>query len=403
MAAGGDDAPPNEQREGLGVAGEGEADGAGDPENFDDEEEGGEDNDDDDDDGVVWEELYACPLTVRFTQDKVHPFFYRRGPIKDCVPKIHCRPYLGGDAEPVGVSPVEAARGTLSELVPPFGPIQCLRKGKHLWSLDNRRLFALQNRAMELWPRQCCVKLTYSDRLPRKKFKTQYRKFKTQSEGQIVHLASRYQHFETWSWREQAVETEWCDINHQLGVILSAFEMLPVIGALLFRTGLTGLTSRVPLIAAFVMTFALDVIRQKVPAFEKKISELHVKAIMDGDIKYFPSCRRNAEEPRYSHGGYGDAGHSVSAPQLASMMALLMILTLPYVVAIPHDKIRSSVFSCWLGISCVLVVQLTGIVRAGTQPEALTNSSTDIDAEDEHRLPKASRKESEGISPKHRD
>ena len=33
------------------------------------------------DDDVDWEELFACPLTVRFTQEKVDSFSYQRGPI----------------------------------------------------------------------------------------------------------------------------------------------------------------------------------------------------------------------------------------------------------------------------------------------------------------------------------
>jgi hypothetical protein len=370
--------------------------GGEDPGNFDGEEEG----DDDDDDGVVWEELFACPLTVRFTQEKIHPFFYRRGPIVNVVPKIRIVPNVrSGDTEPLGVSPAEIARGMVLELVPPFGQIHVLRKGKEMWSLDNRRLYALQYAAMQWWPQQCCVRLLSSDRLPRKKFKTQ-------SEGQIVHICARYQQFDTWNWFETATEREWYTLNNQLGYLLSTFETLPVIGALLFRTGLTGLTSRTPLIVAFLLTFALDFIRQKVPAFEKRISELHVKAVMDGDIKYWPSCRKK-QQARFTQNGYEDTAFSVSAPQLASMMALLMILTLPYVLSIPHDKVRSSVFYCWLGISCVLVVQLSSIIRAGTLPEVLRNTSEgDMDGEEpeqrEHRLPKAPHRESSGnISPKH--
>lgn len=364
---------------------DGEDDGA----NFDGEEEGGDD--DDDDDGVIWEELFACPLTVRFTQEKIHPFFYRRGPIVNVLPKIRIVPHLrgnGADSEPHGVSPAEVARGQVLELVPPFGPIHCLRKGKQLWSLDNRRLYALQLAAVQYWPQQCCVRLMQSDRLPRKKFKTQYRKFKSQSEGQIVHICARYQQFDTWNWFDKAVEVEWYNLSVQLGYLLQAFETLPVIGALLFRTGLTGLASRTPLIIAFLLAFALDFTRQKVPFFERRISELHVKAVMDGDIKNWPSWRKNQEQARFTSEGYEETGLSVSAPQLASMMALLMILTLPYVHAITHDKIRSSIFSCWLGISCVLMVQLGGILRAGTSPEILIMNDADDETEQEEQMQK---------------
>lgn len=387
MAPAEDSASPAEGKE-AGPEADGEL-----PANFDDEEEA-PDDDDDDDDGVTWEEIFACPLTVRFTQEKIHPFFYRRGPIVNVLPKIRIVPHLRcGETEPLGVSPAEIARGQVLELVPPFGPIHCLRKGsREMWSLDNRRLYALQLAAMQFWPQQCCVRVMTSDRLPRKKFKTQYRKFKSQSEGQIVHICARYQQFDTWNWFDKAVEAEWYDLSVKLGYLLQAFETLPVVGALLFRTGLTGLASRTPLIVAFLLAFSLDFTRQKVPLFERRISELHVKAVMDGDIKNWPSWRK-APQARFTSDGYEQNGHSVSAPQLASMMALLMILTLPYVVAVTHDKIRSSIFSCWLGVSCVLIVQLSGILRAGTSPEVLIIGEADDENEDsqaiEHRLPKA--------------
>mmetsp|Transcript_4566 Transcript_4566/g.7909 ORF Transcript_4566/g.7909 Transcript_4566/m.7909 type:complete len:399 (+) Transcript_4566:90-1286(+) len=353
----------------------------------------GEGDGDDDDDGVTWEELFACPLTVRFTQDKIHPFFYRRGPIVNVIPKIRIVPYLRaglpGVAEPVGISSMDVARGNLLELVPPFGPIHCLRKGKHLWSMDNRRLYALQLAATNWWPQRCCVRLLCSDRLPRRKFKTQYRKFKTESEGRVVHICARYQKFDVWSWFENAVEQEWYTLSQRLGVLLSVFETLPVIGALLFRTGITGLKSRAPLIGAFLLTFALDFIRQKVPACERKICELHVKAVMDGEIKICWPCRRR--EALFSGNGY-DIGTVMSAPLLAAMMTLVLTLMLPYVIAIPFDKLRSSVFSCWLGIACVLLVQLLGVLRSH-----LFRGRDAADDEEEFTG------SAQQLSPKHRD
>jgi len=301
------------------------------------------------DDAEEWEEIYTCPLNIRFTQEKIHPFFYRRGPIVNVVPKI--RPVIdthGGD--------------DVLELVPPFNPIHCLRKGSELWSLDNRRLYALQLAAIEQWPRQCRVRLLCRDRLPRHKFKTQYRKFNTTSEGRSIDVCARYQQFDTWNWFERAVELEWYTFSVRLGTLFSVFEVMPVVGALLFRTGLTGFASRVPLIAGFILTFAVDFLRQKVPIFERKICELHVRAVMDGDVKHLgPCCHRlhqddNGEDPAIS-----------SAAQLAAMMSLGLMLLLPYVVGIAYEKLRSSLLSCWLGVACVLAVQLGSALRdAGT-------------------------------------
>jgi hypothetical protein len=378
----GKDGEPGEEGEDAGGQDDNDGNGkeAGDPANDEDcpEDEGGYDEDDD---GVVWEEMFVCPLIVRFTQERIHPFFYRRGRIEEVVPKIR-EVYHSGDQEPFGVSQAEMARGTVIELQPPFGPIHCLRKGKQLWSLDNRRLYALQKKAIDIWPQQCCVKLFSSCRLPRKKFKTQYRKLNSQSQGQTVHIVARFQKFGVWCWEEKAIEAEQeYTISRQLERVFTFFEALPVIGALLFRTGLTGLSSRVPLIVAFLLTFALDFIRREVPACEKIIARLHVKAIMDGDITYFPACCGSRQDDPSSS--------SLSAPQLAATMAVLMVLTLPYVLAIPHDKMRSSIFSCWLGITCVLVFQLIGFLRTASQKiEALASDTDDDECQ---------------LSPKHRD
>mmetsp|Transcript_13830 Transcript_13830/g.39598 ORF Transcript_13830/g.39598 Transcript_13830/m.39598 type:complete len:389 (+) Transcript_13830:187-1353(+) len=295
------------------------------------------------DEADEWEEIYACPLNIRFTQEKIHPFFYRRGPIVNVVPRIRPVMHNGGD--------------DFIELVPPFNPIHCLRKGNELWSLDNRRLYALQLASMEQWPRQCRVRLLCRDRLPRHKFKTQYRKFNTTSEGRTLDVCARYQQFDTWNWFERAVELEWYTFSGRLGTLLSVFEVMPVVGALLFRTGLTGFASRVPLVAGFVLTFAVDFMRQKVAIIERKICEIHVRAVMDGDVRQLgPCCRRlqlgGEEEPPPS-----------SAVQLAASMALALLLLLPYVLGIAYEKLRSSLLSCWLGVACVLIVQLGSALR----------------------------------------
>lgn len=312
------------------------------------EEEEEEDRDGDDLDAIPedeWEEFYANPLNVRFTQEKIHPFFYRRGPIVNVVPRIRavmCA-QIGGD--------------DIVELVPPFGPIHCLKKGDEMWSMDNRRLYALQLSAMEQWPTVCRVRLLCRDRLPRHKFKTQYRKFSTTNEGQSVDVCARYQQFDTWSWMERALELELYTFSQRLGTLFSAFEVLPVLGALLFRTGLTGFETRVPLVVGFVLTFSLDFLRQKVPVIERKICGLHVRAVMDGDVKQLSSCCR-----RFRLTSEDDC-MTTSAPQLAAMMALALLLFLPYIMGITHEKARSSLISCWLGVGCVLVVQLLNCFR----------------------------------------
>lgn len=327
-----------------------------------DEGDEGDDGDDAEksaDDDVDWEDYYACPLTVRFTQEKIHPFFYRRGPIVNVVPKIRLVVRTPGSNEQMSVIPGDSGPdGDIYELVPPFAPIHCLRKGEELWALDNRRLYALQLAAMEQWPVRCRVRLLCSDRLPRRKLKTQWRKFQTTNEGRGVLVTARFQQFDTWSWFDRAVELEWYYFSQRLGTLLNVFEMLPVVGALLFRTGVTGYRTRVPFIVAFAVTFCIDFLRHKLPVFERRISELHVKATMDGELRELP-CQRRRE-----------SGESMmSAPQLAATMVVVLLLLLPYLHGLAFEKLRSSLFSCWLGVACVLAVQMGMILRRKSAAE----------------------------------
>merc|ERR1719321_1101611 len=39
-------------------------------------------------DGITWEERWVCPLGVRFSQGKIHPFFHERGPISEVLLQI---------------------------------------------------------------------------------------------------------------------------------------------------------------------------------------------------------------------------------------------------------------------------------------------------------------------------
>jgi len=81
---------------------------------------------------------------IRFSQEQLHPFFHRRGPVADVLPEIGNEPLSEGLAPSV-------------RLVPPFERIRCTRCDVHgdLITLDNRRLYALQLAAVERWPARC--------------------------------------------------------------------------------------------------------------------------------------------------------------------------------------------------------------------------------------------------------
>lgn len=286
-----------------------------------------------------WEEIFTCPLSIRFTQDKIHPFFYRRGPIVNVLPKIQAVPSHAANGDEV------------LDLVPPFAPIHCLQKGDDLWSMDNRRLYALQLTAMDLWPRRCRVRCLRRERLPRHKFKTQYRKFNTTSSGRCIDVCTRYQQFDTWSWYERALEIEGYSLSRRLGSMLCIFEAAPVLGALLFRSGLTGFESRRPLVLGFLLAFGVDFLRQQVPVFERALSDLQVRAIMDGEALQMTSWwKKEGEEPC-----------GVCPAQLAATMAVALVLLLPYILGVARDKVRSSLLSCWFGIAFMLTLQLASV------------------------------------------
>ncbi|CAE7721487.1 hhaIM [Symbiodinium pilosum] len=283
-----------------------------------------------------WEEILACPLNIRFTQDKIHPFFYRRGPIVNVLPKIRAVP---------------SSDGEVLDLIPPFAPIHCLQKGEELWSMDNRRLYALQLAAMDLWPRRCRVRCLRRERLPRHKLKTQYRKFNTTSSGRCIDVCTRYQQFDTWSWYERALEIEGYSLSRRLGAMLCIFEAAPVLGALLFRSGITGFESRRPLVVGFLLAFGIDFLRQQVPAFERFLSAFQVQAILDGETMQMTPWWNKEEGEE----------HGVCSAQLAAIMAVALMLLLPYILGIARDKVRSSLLSCWLGVAFMLTVQLVSV------------------------------------------
>lgn len=326
-------------------------------------------------DSISWNETYVCPFEIRFTQEKVHPFFHRRGPIANVLPKI--RPVLRKSDQPGEEAEIE--------LVPPFPPIHCLQNSDEFWTLDNRRLYALQQVAIEHWPQRCRVKILCRERLPRQRFRSQYRKFNTTSGGRSIVVSARYQKFDHWSWFDRGVEFEWWTFNQRLGWLLSLFEILPVVGALLFRTGLTGFSSRIPLVAGFILAFACDLLRQRVPTMEKRLCELHVQAIMDGEVRPLcPSLGKVWAVVREKIWGPDDGYFNgpLSMPQLAASVALTMLLVLPYMLGIAAARLRSSLLSCWLGIACVLAVQVGGAFSRGAvapprlSPQSITKRSS---------------------------
>lgn len=100
-----------------------------------------------------WEETWVEVLHVRFSQEQIHPFFHKRGPIQDILNEVTNRP-----CEVHERADREDPLAPTVRIELPFEPIRCVRcTGVHsdLISLDNRRLYALQLAAVERWPARC--------------------------------------------------------------------------------------------------------------------------------------------------------------------------------------------------------------------------------------------------------
>lgn len=161
------------------------------------------------------------PLTVRFSQDRVRPTFqdsaaHKDGlPVQKAVDEIICEPF--GDKK------------NLIFLRAPFEPVEIVKwRAKHYgeddqgqedasygdekwFTLDNRRLYALQKKAVEIWPQRCmCEALVVTLKemqLRGGKNGKQLRKFKTPDEGASINVGYRddedLANRRRWDWRER--------------------------------------------------------------------------------------------------------------------------------------------------------------------------------------------------------
>lgn len=79
------------------------------------------------------------PLDVVFSQPEIADIFRNECPLDEAVREVEVQRLSEG----------------WSILAPPFAPIKVVPDGHRYVALDNRRLYVLQRRAVELWPRPC--------------------------------------------------------------------------------------------------------------------------------------------------------------------------------------------------------------------------------------------------------
>jgi len=148
------------------------------------------------DEGIVWEERWVCPLLVRFSQGKIHPFFHGRGPISEVMLQIRLR--------------APESDATVRRIDPPFPPIRLLHLKEQgvLVTLDNRRLYALQRFALQEWPTVCLARALCVDELTPTRLRAENRKFTNRLCGLQLEVESRSNAFDTFSWVTEAAHAE---------------------------------------------------------------------------------------------------------------------------------------------------------------------------------------------------
>jgi len=176
-----------------------------------------------------------CPFSIRFSQTRCRPNFQDGREVDDASSLVSSVPFEEAWTTPeAGEETAENLPNHVEDkydefLAHPFPTIEVIRwrakvrdaegkeifdpetgkdkMGEEQWfTLDNRRLYALQKAAVRMWPKRCCVVV----RVLRGDFGHALKKFKTLTNGRTVEVGNRFWGDDastnpTWSW-EAAVE-----------------------------------------------------------------------------------------------------------------------------------------------------------------------------------------------------
>lgn len=142
----------------------------------------------------VFEEKYISPLAIRFTQHHIRTTFRDGRPVASTIPEIQVRKAPAGSEYDV-------------VLHAPFPHVEIVRwrvdeegtDSSHWFTLDNRRLYCLQQVAVSLWPQRVAVavEILYND-LGRMR-----RKFDSTTYGWAVSISHslKEEELSRWDWR----------------------------------------------------------------------------------------------------------------------------------------------------------------------------------------------------------
>mmetsp|Transcript_54654 Transcript_54654/g.125515 ORF Transcript_54654/g.125515 Transcript_54654/m.125515 type:complete len:322 (+) Transcript_54654:39-1004(+) len=153
---------------------------------------------------LTYEQRLVNPLEIRFSQPVVRPSFSDKNAVQEAVDTTHLE---DGSTEFDGV------------LRPPFPSIRIIAwrprlriagrmymAEQQLYTLDNRRLYALQLAAMQHWPKRVGVMVGVAPRLPGQ---SHARKFRNPTAGVEVDVGHNFSSPDrTWCWRNVAMDVE---------------------------------------------------------------------------------------------------------------------------------------------------------------------------------------------------
>jgi len=284
----------------------------------------------------TYRKVSVNPCSIRFSQSLVQSHFHDKRPTAKAVGEIRGRltstRWLGDFLDRKQVEPDV-------HLHPPFPYIRVLagadsqrylqKYGKEahggdseslLYTIDNRRLFCLQQAAMRRWPKRCTVDVLVTDRLP---YQRHAKKFDNHREGHCVQVGDGRAGSDIgmWCWFDEAVERERPNFCFPADCILTIAKVIPVF--LLLRDRMKpflGQAYMVQLILALTWVCGISWFRSSfgLEAIEGRVLQHHCLRIANGECFVLtPACPPRYQQqcpPRASQGKVPFRG---TLPQLA--------------------------------------------------------------------------------------
>mmetsp|Transcript_4018 Transcript_4018/g.9689 ORF Transcript_4018/g.9689 Transcript_4018/m.9689 type:complete len:346 (-) Transcript_4018:61-1098(-) len=282
---------------------------------------------------LTYEQRLVNPLEIRFSQPVVRPSFSDRNEVEEAV-----------DATDLG-NGCEDFDGVLQ---PPFPTIRIIAWKPRLrisgrmylaeqqwYTLDNRRLYALQLAAMKYWPKRVGVMVGVAPRLPGQ---SHARKFRNPTAGVEVDVGHNFSSPDrTWCWRSVAMDKERSNFCVASSWILAGAIVVPLI---VYRANvhykfLPG-SGAPQLLLCLAVNIILGVAQPRVlAAGSEYILQRHVEAMAHGRLYRLP--RR------------------VTVAQIGLCAWIVCALLLPYVRLLTFTwKFGASMLRVGLTASCFL-------------------------------------------------